>query len=201
MYSSARLNELFDFGEKIGKLPGVLLATLFGSVARGETVIGSDIDIAVIYAKKNEKTMKLVEKLAPPRIHIVHATPQELGKNVSLAGALSGEGLLLFGKPVVIEAQKLKLKPMLMIAYDTVGLDLNTRNKLSHALLGRTSTETKRGKKLVHRYEGLAARPGIFKIGKAVLLVHREKASMITKTLEVHGAKWKEIPVWTYQVS
>lgn len=201
MYASARLKELFDFGEKVGKLHGVLVVTLFGSVARGEAIIGSDIDIAVIYAKKDEATMKLVEKLAPSRTHIVHATSKELEKNVSLAGALSGEGLLLFGKPVVIEVKKLKLKPMLIIAYDTAGLDLNTRNKLSHALYGRTSTAINRGKKLVHRYEGLAARPGIFKIGKAVLLIPREKASMITKTLEAHGAKWKEIPVWTYQFS
>lgn len=198
MYASARLKELFDFGDKVGKLPGVLAAVLFGSAARGEATIDSDIDIAVIYTKKEEATMRRVEGFAPPRVHIVHITPRELEKNVSLAGALSGEGLLLFGKPVVLQAQKLKLKPMVIIAYDTGGLDVNTRNKLSHALYGRAST-IKRGKKLyVRRYEGLAARPGVSKIGKAVLLVSRERATSITKTLEAHGAKWKEIPVWTY---
>ena len=199
MYASARLKELFDFGEEVGKLPGVLAATLFGSAARGEATIESDIDIAVIYTKKNEAVMKRVERLAPPRTHIVHVTQKELEKNVSLAGALSGEGLLLFGKPVVLQTQKLKLKPMVIIAYDTTELDRNSRNKLSHALYGRVSTAVKRGRKLyVRRYEGLTARPGILKIGKAVLLVSREKASMITRTLEAHGAKWKEIPVWTY---
>ena len=198
MYAGPRLKELFDFGEKAGKLPGVLAATIFGSVARGEATIDSDIDIAVIYTKKEEAVMKRVEGLAPPRVHIVHVTPLELEKNVSLAGALSGEGLVLFGKPVVLQAQKLKLKPMVIIIYDTGGLDANTRNKLNHALYGRAST-IKRGKKrYVRMYEGLATRPGISKIGKAVLLVSREKASPITKTLEAHGAKWKEIPVWTY---
>lgn len=198
MYASARLKELFDFGEKVSKLPGVLTAVLFGSAARGEATIDSDIDIAVIYAKKEETIMKQVEGFAPPRAHIVHATTQEIEKNVSLAGALSGEGLLLSGKPVVLQAQKLKLKPMVIIAYDTMRLDVNARNKLNHALYGRAST-IRRGKNVyVRRYEGLAARPGISKIGKAVLLVSREKASSITKTLEAHGAKWKEIPVWTY---
>lgn len=198
MYAGARLKELFDLGEKIGKLPGVLAVTLFGSAARGEATIESDIDIAVIYDKKNEGVMKRVEKLAPPRVHIVHVAQKELKKNVPLAGALSGEGLLLFGKPVALQAKKLKLKPMLIIAYDTRELDENARNKLSHALYGRTST-TKRGKKVyVRKYEGLTARPGIWKIGKAVLLVSRERASAITRTLETHGAKWKEIPVWTY---
>lgn len=199
MYAGTRLKELFDFGGEVGKLPDVLAVTLFGSAARGEATIDSDIDIAVIYAKKNETIMKRVEGFAPPRVHVVHITPRELEKNVSLAGALSGEGFLLFGKPVVLQAQKLKLRPMVIIVYDTGELDVNTRNKLSHALYGRISTTGKRGKKLyARRYEGITARPGISKIGKAVLLVSREKAAAITKTLETYGAKWKEIPVWTY---
>lgn len=199
MYASTRLKELFDFGEEVGKLPGVLAVTLFGSVARGEATIDSDIDIAVIYTKKDEAIIKRAERFAPPRVQIVHITARELEKNVSLAGALSGEGLLLYGKPLVIQAQKLKLKPMVIITYDTRELDVNTRNKLSHALYGRTSTVIKSEKKrYVQKYEGLTARPGIVKIGKAVLLVSREKASTITKTLEAHGARWKEIPVWTY---
>jgi hypothetical protein len=197
MYAGARLKDLFDFGESVGELPHVLAVTLFGSAARGEATIESDIDIAVIYAKKNDVVMKQAERLAPPRVHIVHVTLGELEKNVSLAGALSGEGLLLFGKPVVMQAQKLKLKPMVIIAYDTAGLGPNTRNKLNHALHGRIHKVGKRGRKL-YRYEGLVARPGILKIGKAVLLVPRENTSIATKTLEAHGAKWKEIPVWTY---
>jgi hypothetical protein len=198
VYASARLKELFEFGEKAGGLPGVLAVTLFGSVARGEAVVDSDVDVAVIYAKRDEAVMKRVEEFAPPRVHIVHVTAQELEKNVSLAGALSGEGLLLFGKSVVLQAQKLKLKPMVIIAYDTAGLDTNTRNKLNHTLYGRTST-VKRGKKrYVSKYEGSTTRPDVLKIGKAVLMMPRERASAITKALEAHGAKWKEIPVWTY---
>ncbi|MDI6884072.1 MAG: hypothetical protein QMD00_02885, partial [Hadesarchaea archaeon] len=155
-------------------------------------------DNAVIYTEKDDALMKRTEGFAPPRVHIVHATLRDLEKNVSLAGALSGEGLLLSGKPVVLQTQKLKLRPMMIIAYDTKELDVNTRNKLSHALYGRTSVIKCGKKRYVRKYEGLAARPGIMKIGKAVLLVSREKASTITKTLEAHGAKWKEIPVWTY---
>jgi hypothetical protein len=197
MYAGARLRELFDFGESVGKLPNVLAVTLFGSAARGEATIESDIDIAVIYARKNDAVMKQVEKLAPPRVHILHATTRELEKNISLGGALSGEALLLFGKPVVIQAQKLKLRPMMIIAYDTSGLDQNTRNKLNHALYGRVRREGERGEK-IYTYGGIATRPGILKLGKAVLLLPRENTSAITKTLEAHGAKWKEIPVWTY---
>lgn len=198
MYASARLKELFEFGNKLEKIPVVLAAVLFGSAARGEATIDSDIDVAVIYVKKDEVLMKRVEELAPTRAHIVHVTPRELEKNVSLAGALSGEGLLLAGRPVVLQAKKLKLRPMMIITYNTVELDVNTRNKLNHVLYGRTSILKSGKKRYVRRYEGLAARPAITKIGKGVLLVPREKASMITKTLEAHEAKWKEIPAWTY---
>jgi predicted nucleotidyltransferase len=198
MYAGARLKELFDFGEKAGKLLGVQAITLFGSAARGEATIDSDIDVAVIYTKKDENTMKRVEELAPPRVQVTHVTSRELEKNVSLAGALSGEGLLLFGRPVMIQAEKLKLKSMLIIPYDTSGLDVNARNKLSHTLYGRVSTIRLKKKSYARKYEGLTARPGISKIGKAVLLVSRDKAPAVTKTLEAHGAKWKEIPVWMY---
>jgi len=198
MYASARLKELFEFGDKVDKLPGVLNAVLFGSAARGEAAIDSDIDIAVVYAKKDEALMKRVEEFAPPRAHIVHVTARELEKNVTLAGALSGEGLLLAGRPVVLQAQKLKLRPMMIITYETGELDVNTRNKLSHALYGRTSVIKREKKRYVRRYEGLAARPGIMKIGRAVLLAPREKTPTITKTLEAHGAKWKESPAWMY---
>ncbi|MEM2875060.1 MAG: nucleotidyltransferase domain-containing protein [Candidatus Hadarchaeales archaeon] len=198
MHAGARLRELFEFGERVGKLPCVLAAALFGSAARGEATVESDIDIAVIYSRKDEATMKQVEELAPPRVHIVHVTSKELEKNVSLAGALSGEGLMLSGKPVVLQVHKLRLNPMVIIAYNTEGLDVNARNRLNHALYGRTST-TQRGKKrYLHRYDGVAVRPGVLKIGKAVLMVPREMASAITRTLEAHGARWKEIPVWTY---
>ena len=86
----------------------------------------------------------------------------------------------------------------MIITYDTGELDVNTRNKLSHALYGRTSVIKWEKKRYVRRYEGVTARPGITKIGKAVLLAPREKTPTITKTLEAHGAKWKEIPVWAY---
>lgn len=196
--STERLKKLFNFGTEVGKLRGTLAVVLFGSVARGEATLESDIDVAVIYARKNEMLMKKVEGLAPERVHVVHVGVKELEENVSLAGALSGEGLLLFGKPVVFQVQKLGLKPLAIIAYDTGELDQNARNKLNRALYGGVSSVRRGKKRYVQKYKGLTAQPGITKIGKAVLLVAREKVPPVVGTLEKHGARWKEIPVWTY---
>lgn len=198
MHEGTWLRTLFEFGDKIGELSDVRAVVLFGSAARGEVTIESDIDVAVVYDEKTDDVMGKVENLAPPRVHVVHVTPKDLERNVPLAGALSGEGLLLFGKPVVLRVEELDLKSKAIVVYDTSELDVNTRNKLNHALYGRVS-KVKRGKKsYVSEYEGVTAQPGIEKIGKAVLLMAREKVPTVTKTLEVHGAKWKEIPVWTY---
>lgn len=198
MHEGAQLKALFKFGTEAGELPDVRVVTLYGSVARGEATTGSDIDVAVMYDEKNEDTMRKVEELAPPRVHVTHITPRDLESNISLAGALSGEGLLLFGKPVVLRAEGLNLKPKIIITYDTSELDVNTRNKLNHALYGRISKVKHGEKSYVSKYEGVASRPGVEKIGKAVLLIAREKASTVKRTLETHGAKWKEIPVWIY---
>jgi len=196
--SSEKLKELFEFGAKVGKLSHVQAVVLFGSVARGEATLDSDIDVAVIYARKNEVLMKKVEKLAPERVHVVHVEIKELFENVPLAGALSGEGLLLFGRPITIEAQKLKLRPMVIIAYDTSDLNQNMRNRLNRTLYGGISTVERGKKRYVQEYKGLTTQPEITKVGKAVLMVTREKVPAITGALENHRARWKEIPVWVY---
>ena len=196
--SAEGLKKLFEFGSRVSKLKGVVAVALFGSAARGEATAGSDIDIAVTYGEKEDRVMREVDELAPEHVHIVHASIDELGKNMSLAGALSGEGIMLSGRPIVFEVQKIGLRPMTIIAYDTAELDQNVRNKLNRALHGGISTSRRGGRRYLKEYGGLIAQPGITKIGKGVLLVPRERVPMVTGTLQKHGAKWKEIAVWTY---
>ncbi|MEM3011917.1 MAG: nucleotidyltransferase domain-containing protein [Candidatus Hadarchaeales archaeon] len=154
MFTGTRLKELFRFGERVGKLSGVQAVALFGSVVRGENTAESDIDVAVVYSRKEEQLMKRVEELSPPRVHVTHVTPEELEKNPTLAGALSGEGLLLFGKPLILQAEGLRMRPMMIISYDTSGLKVNSRNKLNHALYGRISQTTVRGENLQAQVRG-----------------------------------------------
>jgi hypothetical protein len=39
---------------------------------------------------------------------------------------------------------------------------------------------------------------GAERLGKGVLLVDRRKYPKVVGTLKAYGAKYKEIPVWTY---
>ncbi len=48
-------NDVVDFSNKIKDFDGVLSIILFGSVARGEATVESDVDIAVVYSEKKRK--------------------------------------------------------------------------------------------------------------------------------------------------
>ena len=50
----SKFNKAIGFLNKIENKEGILSIILFGSVARKEEEEGSDIDIAVIYNKKNQ---------------------------------------------------------------------------------------------------------------------------------------------------
>lgn len=188
----------FARGVKERDFEGVLSVVLFGSVARGEATRESDIDIAIIYSEKDEDAVKEINSLAGEGIQLTHISLEELEDEPTIAGALSGEGVLLYGSPVVIRGKDMELKSKMLVAYDTSGLSQNDKNKLQRALYGGISTYKKDGKRIVKRYEGLVERISGERIGKGVLLVDRRSYPRVTGALKAYGAKWKEIPVWTY---
>lgn len=189
-----------EFAEKVKELNGILVVCLFGSVVRGTTTQNSDIDIAVVYDKYDPKLEEYVEQIASnvsDKIQVVHTTLKELADNPTLAGALSGEGIILYGKPIVFNANGF-LKPKIIIVYDTKKLDQNMRSKLNRALYGGVSTASYKNKKYLTKYHGIAEGLGIKKLAPSVLLCDRERATIVTKTLEQFKAAYHELAVWVY---
>jgi predicted nucleotidyltransferase len=194
------IEEALEFARRVRKekLEGVLSLVLFGSVARGEATRESDIDIAVIYSEKDDEVVRKLESLAGGRIQLTHLSLEELKEEPTIAGALSGEGILLYGAPVSISAEGLELRPMMIISYDTSGMSRNARSRLQRALYGGVSTYVKDGEKVKKEYPGVVKEVGAEKLGKGVLLVDRRRYPKIAGTLKAYGAKYREIPVWTY---
>ncbi|MFQ6119725.1 MAG: nucleotidyltransferase domain-containing protein [Methanosarcinales archaeon] len=177
------------FAEKVKELNGILVVCLFGSVVRGTTTRNSDIDIAVVYDKYDPMLEGYVEQIASKvsdKIQVVHTTLKELADNPTLAGALSGEGIVLYGKTIVFNANGF-LKP-----------NQNTRSKLNRALYGGVSTASYKNKKYLTKYHGIAEGLGIKKLAPSVLLCDRERANAVTKTLEQFKAEYHELAVWVY---
>jgi predicted nucleotidyltransferase len=188
-----------DFSNKIKDFENIISIILFGSVARNEATRESDVDIAIIYSKKNHQTIRKINNMKPEEFQLIHLTIDELKDEPTFTGALSGEGILLYGRPVTVSLNDMELKSKMIIAYNTSKLDQNSRNKLNRALNGGKSTYIKENnKKETKFYPGIIDEIRAEKIGKGVLIIDRKNYPEIIKTLKIFNAKWKEIPVWTY---
>jgi len=188
-----------DFAKKIEKIKGIMQIILFGSVSRGEDNVNSDVDIGIIFRNRDKfDLMKEVNKLKDEKIQTTFLNITDLPKETELTGALSGEGLLLYGRPIDIKINKTELKPRILINYSFFGVEQRIKVKINRALYGSVSQSDYKGKTYKTETKGLANEPGIEKINKGVLLVERNKAVKIVNMLKRFGADFKEIPVWTY---
>ena len=193
------LKEAIDFTNKIKGIKGILQIVLFGSVARGEDTLKSDIDIAIIHNHKDKfELMKEVNKHKTEKIQTTFISIDNLPKESELTGALSGEGLLLYGRPVIIKEKKLDLSAKILIAYSLADLPQTEKVKVNRALYGSVSKSSFQGKNYKTETKGLTNEPGIEKISKGVLLVKREKAPKIVNMLKRFKVKVREIPVLGY---
>lgn len=189
----------FDFAKKINKIKGILQIILFGSVSRGEDTPRSDIDIAVVFDNVDKfELSKEINKYKHEKIQLTLIGLKDLPKETELTGALSGEGLLLYGRPIYIDAKKIRLKPRVLISYSLHNLPQTEKVKLNRALHGSISRSESGGKKYITETKGLANEAGVDKINKGVILADRNKSAKIVNVLKRFKAEVKEIVVWTY---
>lgn len=188
-----------DLTEKIKKIKGIIQIILFGSVARGEDKANSDIDIAIVYGNRDKfEIMKEINKLKDEKIQATFLNVKELINETELIGALSGEGILLYGQPIKIKVDKTELKAKILINYSLSKLTQTNKVKVNRALYGSISKSEFKGKKYKTETKGLINEVGIEKINKGVLLVDRNKAAKIINMLKRFGVEFREIPLWTY---
>jgi len=188
-----------NFAQKIKGIKGILQIVLFGSVSRGEDTAASDIDIAVIFDKADKfELSKKINIYKHDKIQLTLMGIKDLPEETELTGALSGEGLVLYGSPVKINADKMGLKPKILICYSLKNLPQTEKVKLNRALYGSVSESNFNGKKYRTETKGLINEPGIDKVNKGVLLTDRKKSAKIVNMLKRFKAEVKETVVWTY---
>jgi len=189
----------FDFAKKINKIKGILQIALFGSLTRGEETPRSDIDIAVVFDNVDKfELAKEINKFKHEKIQLTFINLRDLSQETELIGALSGEGLLLYGRPIKIKINNLELNPRVLLSYSLKNISQTEKVKLNRALHGSISRSEFKGKKYVTKTKGLTNEAGVDKINKGVLLVDRSKAAKIVNTLKRFKADLKERIVWTY---
>jgi len=191
------LKTAIDFADKLKKTKGILQIILFGSVAKGEDKTDSDIDIAIIHNLKDTEALKsFVNKFVHEKIQVVYISVDRLPKEIELVSALTGEGLLLYGKPLKVNLDKKELKPFVLIVYDTTDLERKQRMLLNRALHGSVSKSRYKGKIYRTETKGITSQAGIVKLTKACLLAEPKKAVVIRDVLERFHVKYKEELIW-----
>jgi len=200
--SHIRKNNLkiaIEFTQKIRDIKEVLSIILFGSVARGEDNLTSDTDIGVIFNKADKfELTQQINKQKHEKIQLTLVDIKDLYKETELVGALSGEGIILYGSPIKLIANKLELNSRVLISYSLNSLSQTEKVKLSRALYGSISRSVSKDKEYKTEVRGMVNEKGIDKINKGVLLVDRNKSTKIINLLKRFKADVKEIPFWTY---
>lgn len=188
-----------SFANKVKKVKSVLQIVLFGSVARGEDTKDSDVDLAIVYGYEDKfKVMKEVNKDKPDKVQTTFIDINKLPEETELVSALTGEGLLLYGKPIVIKEGKLDLKSKVILSYSLTKLPQTEKVKVNRALYGSVSKSSFKGKEYKTETKGIANEPGIEKLNKGVLLMERRKATKIINMFKRFKVDFREILVWGY---
>ncbi len=191
------LETAVEFMNKVKRVKGILQIILFGSVARGEDKATSDIDIAIIHNLKEAESLKgEVNKIIPEKVQVVYMNVNRLPKEVELVSALTGEGLLLYGKPLKVNLGKKELKPFVLVVYDTRNMAKTQRMLLNRALHGSVSKSKYKSKIYRSESKGIVAQAGITKLTKACLLAEPKKAVVIRNVLSQFKVKFKEELIW-----
>jgi predicted nucleotidyltransferase len=195
----SHMKQATDFANKVKKTKDILQIILFGSVAIGQDTVESDIDIAIVHRSKDHfALMKEINKKKTDKIQTTFIHIDKLSEETELVGALSGEGILLYGRPIIIKEKKLDLQAKVLISYSLTALPQTEKVKVNRALYGSTSKVKIKGKEYKTETKGLINEPGIEKINRGVLLVQRRKAAKVLAMLKRFKVQCKELPLWTY---
>jgi predicted nucleotidyltransferase len=187
-----------DFAGKAAKIKGIVQIVLFGSVASGEDTPQSDIDIAIVHTADKFSVMEKINAFKPSKIQTTFVHIRDLYKETELIGALSGEGLLLHGNPIIIRSEKTHLVPKTVICYYLTGLKQTEKVKLNRALYGSVSKSSYGKKRYRTEVKGMLAEAGAEKLLKGVMIIPRKKSFKVINLLKRFKAKYQEIPIWCY---
>jgi len=197
-----------EFVSRAHEVPNLVSAIVYGSVARGEADRRSDIDMLLIFSTEHDpergEEFKIAHEVASGVERKFGATNRfqlvfsNLGLRVDedFLENLCKEGIVVWGKPLLLDVKKLKLSPQVIISYDLSGLPNYDKLRIHRALYGYRVEREHRGKKYVSESKGLLAEIGGRRLGKAVIMIPKENERYLKKVLDEAKVKYKSLEVW-----
>lgn len=195
---------LAELVAKLSKVPRLSTAVLYGSAARGELTERSDIDLLLVFDTPHdpetggelEAAHRVLADLEVERRLQLAATNLREPLDPDFLDNLCREGVVIYGKPLVLTAEKLQLRPHVIFVYSVAGVPQVKKTQLQRALKGYRVLKRVGRKKYVSEKEGLLEQLGAKKIGKGAVMVPQENSPAFESLFRQHGVKYRKMKVW-----
>lgn len=197
-----RIEDLLEEIKTISKSNSNIQATvLFGSYAREQAHVQSDIDICIIV--KNEKLQNQIsnqilrlEKKYDKNINILITTPALKDLDRQLVETILREGIVLYGTLPYISIQQLELEPYEIIKYDLSRLSQSDKMKIKRLLYGTKTKKKYKGKIYESKQKGIVEDFGGLRIGIASILIPEKLSWEVENMLRQYDLSIRKILIW-----
>jgi len=189
---------------RLARIPKLITAILYGSAARGELTEGSDIDLMLVFDVPHnpetggelEVAHRILGEIETERRLQVVATNLKQALDPDFLDNISREGLIIYGKPLILTTENLQLKPYIIYTYSVKGLPQTEKTMLQRALKGYKVVRKLRGKVYKSEKNGLLETLQAKKLGKGVIMVPQENSKALEKLFTQHNIKHVKIKAW-----
>jgi len=202
---------VFEFVKQVSSIPKIHGVYLFGSVAKGEADAKSDIDFLIIMDTEQDpdqlderskvSTIALdLEKKHDRNIQLVFSNTRFDKLDGQFVEDVLREGIILFGRPLIITDNKLGFSPYILIHYELTDLSSSDKMKVKRALYGYETKRSLKGKMYTSKTNGLVKELGGKRTGIASILLPHRKSRPILEALEGFGARISKEMVWLPEI-
>jgi len=174
---------------------------LFGSYAREQAHVQSDIDICMIVTNeqsKNQISNQILglEKKYDKNINILITTPTLKDLDRQLVETILREGIVLYGTLPDISIQQLELEPYEIIKYDLSRLSQSDKMKIKRLLYGIKTKKKYKGKIYESKQKGIVEDFGGLRIGIASILIPEKLSWEVENMLRQYDISIRKILIW-----
>jgi predicted nucleotidyltransferase len=179
--------------KRLAKIPSLRAVILFGSWARGEADRKSDMDLLLVFdrrediTKNNQTLLRLLKRYKEFPLAFTKRSVKDLTRDPSFIYNVLREGYLLYKKP-----DTWLLPPEISSAKDVVIYTYNLRG-LTHRQKLKFNSSIHTRSKGRYRYPGLVERVGGRKLGFGALVVPAHAEKELDEIFKSHRVKPEKI--------
>jgi predicted nucleotidyltransferase len=202
---------IFEFAKQVSNIPKIYGVFLFGSVAKGEADKKSDIDFLIVLDtqqdpdlmdERNEVSQIALdlEKKFDRNVQLVFSNSRFDKLDRQFIEDVLREGIVLFGRPLMMASNNVGFSPYVLIHYELTGLSSSDKMRVKRALYGYETRRAFKGKTYTSKAKGLINELDGKRTGIASILLPHRKSRPVLETLERFGAKIRKEMVWLPEI-